>query len=269
MLERSTATGIRMVGPAVLFACALLSAGGVAAQDRPLLSEEIRAAYEEGGVSRARARYQVIVEGESDAYEFDTQGMLTLAAEYAQASDVEASQAISMLAYEIAMAQFQGSDAGARMAAMLDSARQADEAREEEARTARAGAGPTVPLDRGAPRDDLARFFGLYGDPDAGNAANRQLFVTETCDGRLAFSGMWGDVAPFIMRSEGDTRFDQIVVSDFQAVAYRLDFEVGADGRAAALTHNLTADSSIERWPRDGDLPDGWEDCLDTEFRSP
>jgi hypothetical protein len=258
---RAVGSGAQGAAWTALLAWALaLGSLPLAAQDKPLLSEELRAAYQQGGAERVQQRYQEIVVGGRDAYQLDAEGVVALAAQYAQAGDAEAAQVFSLLGYELAMAKFEGSGMAAQLNAMLDSARREDEAR----------AAKEVAPDPGPARDDLARFFGLYRDPDPGGAANRELFVTETCDGHLVFSGMWGNVAPFVMRSESDTRFVQISVDrEYQPQAYQLDFEIGPDGRMAAMSHNLTAGFSFERWPRSGDLPDGWEECIRTDIRSP
>jgi hypothetical protein len=267
-------------------ALALAPALPASAQEKPPLSEEIRKAFEEGGVEAAEARYREILEGERDAWEFDAEAMMAIGSEYAQAGNMEGVQAFYTIGSQMAMAEFQSSDAGARFNAMMDSVTRGDEDRggsedqvridqavassEADGAAVSAAAGEVVAAgspDQGFPRDDLDRFFGLYRDPNPPGTANRDLFVTRTCNGRLAIGAMWGDVAPYVMRSEGDTRFTQIWVSEFEPVPHQLDFELGPAGRATAVTHNVTAEYTFERWARVGDLPDGYEDCLDTETR--
>ena len=53
---------------------------------------------------------------------------------------------------------------------------------------------------------DLERFTGLYSDPEESNE-NRKLWVMVSCDGQLVSGALWGDVAPWWMKSEGDNVF--------------------------------------------------------------
>ncbi|MGH7571076.1 MAG: hypothetical protein ACREMK_04440 [Gemmatimonadota bacterium] len=113
-----------------------------------------------------------------------------------------------------------------------------------------------VQYDRGKPRDDLARFHGLYGDPgDAGPAA-RRLWVADAC-GYLAIGATWGDAMPWVMRSISDTAF--IAATVYPGVEpFKAEFRMAADGRAETLTHNgiLAIGNSL---PRVGELPEGWD----------
>lgn len=90
-------------------------------------------------------------------------------------------------------------------------------------------------------RANLARFHGVYGNPDGQNdrTAPRNFFVAESCDGSLEFGAMWGDVAPWTLRSESATVFVQARAPKHEAVALRLEFAIGADRRASSVTHNL------------------------------
>ncbi|MGH9320223.1 MAG: hypothetical protein ACRD3V_10100, partial [Vicinamibacteria bacterium] len=112
-----------------------------------------------------------------------------------------------------------------------------------------------VRYDRGEPRDDLARFHGLYGDPsDAGSAA-RRLWVSDAC-GYLTIGATWGDAAPWVMRSVSDKAF--IASSIYPGVEpFEAEFRMAADGTAEALTHNgnLPIGNPLLRV---GDLPEGW-----------
>jgi|GEM_PF-1684759 len=249
---------------------AFLAARPASAQEQPLLSEEIRRVFEEDGREAAEARYKEILEGEADAYEFDTQAMMVIGSEYAQAGNMEGVQAFYTIGSQMAVADFQTTGTGVQFNAMMDSVRQADTGQlvvggqGDAAAVASAGGTMVGGPDTGAPRDDLARFFGLYRDPSPPGSADHDIMVSQTCDGRLAFAAMWGDVAPWVMRSEGDARFVQIWVNDFQTAPYELDFELGADARPTSVRHNLTAEYTFERWARAGDLPEGNTDCLST-----
>ena len=90
----------------------------------------------------------------------------------------------------------------------------------------------------------------------------RRFFVDHSCDGYLRFGALWGDVAPWMMKSVADAEFIQGRADPGQASAIRLRFEVGSDGRAQALTHNLTDLGLPLRVTRLGDLPAAWvPDC--------
>ena len=119
----------------------------------------------------------------------------------------------------------------------------------------------------GKPRDDVERYFGLYGDPGRG-----QFFVTEAKrpkyaeqspeipPGYLAIGAMWGDVAPMSMKSLSETKFEQVDLSDFApdepSVA---EFEFGPDGIAVALTFTSGSFSDFGRRVRVGNLPEEWQ----------
>ncbi len=118
----------------------------------------------------------------------------------------------------------------------------------------------------GTPRDDVQRYFGLYGDPGRG-----QFFVTEAKrpkwaeqapeipPGHLAIGAMWGDVAPMHMKSLSETKFQQVDLSDFAPDTPNVaEFEFGPDGNAVALTFTSGSFSEFNRRVRVGDLPKEW-----------
>lgn len=73
-----------------------------------------------------------------------------------------------------------------------------------------------------------------------------------TCDGRLLFGGMWGDVAPWVFRSVSDTAFEAIPAGGIGND--RLEFQVGWNGMAHAVAHTL--DWKKSPLVRLRDLPD-------------
>jgi hypothetical protein len=91
--------------------------------------------------------------------------------------------------------------------------------------------------DRGPSRKDLARFYGVYGVPEEQDGMAQNFFVYETCDGHLLFGGMWGDVAPWVFRSDSDTAFEAIPGGGIGKG--RLEFQVGWNGKAHAVAHTL------------------------------
>lgn len=113
----------------------------------------------------------------------------------------------------------------------------------------------------GAPRDDLARFYGIYGTPGdefgrdylvapAEAPMGRELRIPE---GYLMIVARWGDVAPWYMAATGDTRFERRMRGDFGSAAV-VSFETGPDGQAEALILETSPDDR-DRLDRLDDLP--------------
>ncbi len=118
----------------------------------------------------------------------------------------------------------------------------------------------------GERRDDLERFFGLYGEPGRG-----QFFVTsakrpkhaekapEIPPGYLAIGAMWGDIAPMNMKSLSETKFEQVDLGDFAPDTPNVaEFELGPDGNPVALAFTSGSFSEFGRRVRIGDLPEKW-----------
>lgn len=120
----------------------------------------------------------------------------------------------------------------------------------------------------GEPLDHPERYYGLYANP---STPNRQWFVTEAKrpkyaeqapevpPGHLAIGAMFGDVAPWHMKTLSDTEFEQAWVSDYQPEPITVEFELGDDGTAVAMTFTDEQQASEGRLERQGDLPEGWE----------
>jgi len=120
----------------------------------------------------------------------------------------------------------------------------------------------------GEPRDDLERFYGVYGaTPDS----TRQFFATQAVrpkyhekapeipPGYLQIGPMWGDVEPWNMKSLSETRFVHNSRGDFGLDEPLIAvFEVGADGRAVVLTFESIFDD-YGPLQRLGDLPEDWQ----------
>jgi hypothetical protein len=139
-----------------------------------------------------------------------------------------------------------------------------DSGREAASEAADGGsAGPSdEPYPLGEPRDDLERFYGVYGD----GQSRRDYFVTEAKSprdaerkvppGYLMIGAMWGDVAPWYMKAVSETRFEQQWVNP-AAQPLVVEFELDGDGNARAIV----LESAFEdrgRLERVGDLPEGW-----------
>lgn len=125
-----------------------------------------------------------------------------------------------------------------------------------------AGAQPDHPL--GQPRDDLARFHGIYGTP--GDGAGRDFMVapaepmpgseTKIPDGHLMIGPLWGDGQRSYMASVGDTRFERRWRGDFGRELVG-EFLTGDDGRAEATAFETDFDGRA-RVERLKDIPADW-----------
>ncbi len=115
----------------------------------------------------------------------------------------------------------------------------------------------------GEPRDDLVRFFGIYGSPvNIGD----NLFVTrakppadsdQDIPGGYLMIGSMKDAPSWYMKSVSETKFEQQWVDDSQAGPLIVEFEVGPNGRALALKfETLFADRG--RLPRIRNVPIEW-----------
>jgi hypothetical protein len=106
---------------------------------------------------------------------------------------------------------------------------------------------------QGQPRDDLDRFKGVYGDP-AEAESTRQLWVNVSCDGYLVVGAMWGDAAPWWMRSESENVFT--LEDSFNNI--RMEF---GTSESLQMNHNLEfMESPLQRV---GDLPEDWDSCIE------
>jgi hypothetical protein len=233
-------------------------AAHVAAQEseRPLLSEEIRTVLERDGVEAAERRFEEIFPAQKEEYEIDMQGMSQMAVDYMTGGNGEAGEAIMNMVAVITQDMVAGS--GMIPPEAVEAARLEQEQTKNvpsESPAARTG-GP----DFGPVRKDLARFHGVYGDPTQPDPT-RKLFVTQSCDGHLVAGAMWGDAQNWWLTSVSDNSFE--MSSDFMSL--RLEFQLGPDGTAQAMAHDLEwLASPLER---SGPLPEGWKECLERRGR--
>ena len=118
----------------------------------------------------------------------------------------------------------------------------------------------------GEPRDDLERFYGLYGDPNDDDG--RSFFVakaeqpiwaeqaTPIPEGYIMIGAMWGDAAPWFLRSLSETRFEQQwVMEGIEPIV--LEFELDQNGNPIAIMFE-TVFADRGRLERLGDLPEGF-----------
>jgi hypothetical protein len=81
----------------------LLAPWPAAAQEKPLLSREIRLAIEADGAAEGKARFAEVYLDQANEFEMDTRALMTMGSEYMQAGDMDASMAIMELAQTVSM----------------------------------------------------------------------------------------------------------------------------------------------------------------------
>ncbi len=259
---------------------------------KPLLSAEARRLVEEEGVAATRQQLGMLAMTGRDSYEVDLDGMISLGREYTEAGKGDAAVTVLQVAIlldmtsaeaQVALADAyvaQGTPAMATMyyrQALQNDPQNADAreglvalgeeipptpgeeaARREAERREMEAADAAIDRDRGARRDDLERFKGRYADPD--RAIEHHVFwIAETCagSGYLVAGAEWGDVAPWILRSESETHFHQVFANPGQS-PLEFEFELAADGtpRAVVMTGLSDAPTRLERL---GPLREGWQ----------
>ena len=222
------------------------------AQDRPLLSAEIRTVLEEDGLEAAQQRFEELYPAQQDQYEPDTNGLFEVAGGYMQAGDMETGQALMEMATVVmsgAAAAYTESMYG-DMAAMEAAAASASAAEPQAAPAAETQ--PSEEYDPGPARTDLDRFAGLYADPAAPDE-RKSFWVAKGCDGRLVTGATWGDASPWWMTSVSDRVFEY----EDSWTKIRMEFEAGSGGSASGMTHDR-ADILPSPLTRIGPLPSEW-----------
>lgn len=111
------------------------------------------------------------------------------------------------------------------------------------------------------------RYYGVYANPER---PNRQWFVAaaqrpehaeqapEVPPGHLAVGALFGDVAPWHLRTLSETEFEQAWTGGFDSDPVTVELELDAEGRAVALTFTNETFAAEGRLERVGDLPDEW-----------
>lgn len=262
-MKRSAAA---LTGLCWLICAGLLLASPVSAQDKPQLSEEIRKVIETQGAEAAKQRFAELYPSQKEAYTVDMQAMMQLGQEYMMAGDMDKGMPVmemaSSLAQEMANQIYANPQYGEMMQQLAEQEKitraqqekQEAMAREEKQRQQQ----KTLKQSRGKSRDDLARFVGLYTDPDN---ASRTLFVTVSCDGFLVTGPMWADVGPWWMRSAANTVFTY--ADSF--MSFSMEFGIDKNGKGRTMSHELDGiGSPVER---SGPLPTDWDECLERPRR--
>lgn len=159
-------------------------------------------------------------------------------------------------------------EAASTSPAAAESAIATDEATPETATTNRSPGASTADPILGEPLADPTRYYGIYANSET---PKRRWFVTEARrppeaeqapevpPGYLAVGAMFGDVAPWNMKTLSTTEFEQAWKSDFQPEAVSVEFELGSDGGAVAMSFTNQQNLSEGRLERQGDLPEDWQ----------
>lgn len=236
-------------------------------QNKPLLSEAILEAIDLNGIDGAKAQFSKMDQVQRKKYEIDMERISELINSYIEDGDYETSAALS----EISVPFFQDmatkamNEFAPEMAEMMAEQQQSETRQQTSNRETGNERREWEQQERiqeiqGEPRDDLERFTGLYGDPNAENS-NRRLWVTVSCDGFLVSGALWGDVAPWWMQSESDNVFS--FEDSFNNI--RMEFPTNTGNNTMAMIHNLEfLKSPLERI---GDLPNDWDSCMERAQR--
>ena len=244
-----------------LFFC-IASFNTALAQDKPLLSEAIRKAIDSKGIEAAKKQFAEMDQSQREKYNIDMQGISELTNAYVQAGNMEAAGAISEISAPflkdmITKTMNQYSPELSEKMKEQQQAEKEQKAKEREEEREHQEQEQIVNF-QGQPRDDLKRFTGLYGDP---SDPNRKLWVTISCDGYLVSGAMWGDVAPWWMKSVGDNVF--AYQDSFNKL--RMEFETDGNGKAVRMKHDLKyLKSPLKRL---GPLPDNFDPCMERPKR--
>jgi hypothetical protein len=263
-IQKRGSSTMRALFCAILAACLLSSTASTIAEGKPSLSAEIGAVIEAEGIDAAKKRFADIYPASKDDYEVDIQGMMAVAQGYMQAGNMEAGMAVMEMMSTVSqdMASAAMNTHYPQMAEMQQQAMEAERAAEEQAaREGEKEQGMQQRADaqaRGAARDDLDRFKGMYGDPGDRDRL-RTLFVTVSCDGYLVTGPMWADVGPWWMRSAADTVFT------YADSFTNFSMEFTGEGESTTLRHDLEGAHNPMR--RLGPLPDDWSECMERPRR--
>lgn len=232
------------------------------AQDKPLLSEAIREMIDTQGIEAAKKHFAEQYELQKDAYEIDMKGIAELTNSYVKAGNHEAAGVIMEITLPFMQAAYTSQMSGQ---SNVMAQQQAEMERVEKEKQKKISEEEQLSKDNyktllGEARKDLERFTGLYGNPEEKNE-HRKLWVMVSCDGYLVSGALWGDVAPWWMKTEGDKTFSY--ADSF--VKVNMEFETDANGKAVRMVHDLSyMKTPLERL---GPVPDDWEPCLEPPER--
>lgn len=234
----------------------------VPAQEKPLLADELREAFAAEGVDGMSRKFDEIWPAAKSSYDTDPAAIMAFLQELSQSGDMEAMAALADINGIVMQDTLNRQMLGAGVdyqdhAAILEAGVEDQVARDGAIQDEVVDATSAQSL--GSPREDLDRFAGLYakvGDPPA-----KSVFVSQTCDGYLAASPLWADLAPWRLRSAADTVF---TYSD-SFMTFAMEFQLDENGHGRAFSHDIDGmDTPLQRI---GDLPVEYADCLEAPKR--
>ncbi len=239
----------------ILMSCLLLTANCSAeSNQKQPLSQVLKESLDNDGPAATRQLFNDIYPEEKDNYVIDNNALGQLTRDYAQAGNMDAMRVLTHVMTVITqdmMAEHMA-DQQETMKKMM--------AEQQQNQSKKSKNKPQTKPQKHTPRTDLDRFTGLYGDPNKTDSY-RQLWVAQSCDGRLVIGATWGDVAPWWMTSESDNQFS------YKDSFTNLNFEFNGmkDNQATTLTHDLHG--LVSPLQRVGPLTDDYPKCFETPRR--
>lgn len=227
---------------------------------KQLLSKAIEENIEQRGAEGAVSYFSRMSKEQRKQFEPDMEELTELTLSYVQNGDMETVTAVSEITsifmqdmIEESVAQV--SDKVGDLDDELPGQKQNQNNRQNERRTK-----PVEVHEQknrlGEPRDDLEQFTGIYAVPGSDNDV-RKLWVRVSCDGYLVSGAMWGDAAPWWMRSESESVFSY---SD-SFNSFRMEFMPEADTGMLEIQHTLSFMESPLQYSEP--LPESMSACLD------
>ena len=238
----------------------LLAPAFLTAQEKPLLSVAIKKEINTNGIEAAKKHFAKEYKSNKNGYNVDMKGISSLATEYSQAKNYTAASAVMEIASPY-MQDMVTSYMGKNTQQMMKAEKGLKEKERQDKKLERQKYEKNRIIEfEGEPRKDLERFTGLYGDP-AVKDKTRRFWVAVSCDGYLVIGAMWGDVAPWWMRSVNDKVF---TYSDsFNNL--RMEFVTDNTGKAIKMIHDIKSmKTPLERV---GPLPDNMKHCIERPKR--
>lgn len=229
------------------------------AQNKPLLSKAIQKEIDEHGIETAKKHFTKLYETKKVSFEIDMKGLSELSSTYSKDGNIKAASAVMEIASpfiqdKISSQMKRYSNAENKVQVENKKKKETQDVDDEKANKTKAA------NYQGETRNDLERFSGLYGDP-AENNKTRRLWVRVSCDGYLVAGALWGDVAPWWLKSKSDKVF---TYSDsFNKV--RMEFVTDENSKAVKMIHNLKSLKNPLKWLEP--LPDDMKPCLERPKR--
>jgi len=215
----------------------LLNSSLILSQDKPLLSEAIGKAIDIKGIESAKLYFSEVFESEKDVFTIDPNGISALGNTYAKNGNVEAANALMEIAtpflQKMILSSINGepNEKSEKLNKMEQMEKESTEKKSQEDKVVQKN---SITDFQGEVRNDLQRFTGLYGDPEETNEY-RKIWVTVSCDGYLVVGALWGDVAPWWMKSESDDVFTY----EDSFTNLKMEFVTDGKGNAVRMNHDL------------------------------